>query len=169
MAPHFARLLDRTGRTALAIACALAASFVLACGGGDEPADEAASEPVVEQQGTREVTLPGTEDDPVKAVLAAGELPEGYPADIPPPPDAEPKNAMVIPNQGGLVTFLSESSRADVFAHFKKELAGQGWNLETEEDSLRSMIRATKSGRKANVTVAKGANGTEIAVTFEGS
>ena len=71
MAPHFARLLDRTGRTALAIACALAASFVLACGGGDEPADEAASEPVVEQQGTREVTLPGTEDDPVKAVLAA--------------------------------------------------------------------------------------------------
>lgn len=167
---NLGRRLSGFGRSAAAMGCALVLLSTLGCGGGDEASEDATgTATIVEEKGTREITLPGTEANPVRALLAAGELPEGYPADIPPPAGAEPKNAMIIPNQGGLVTFVSDMPRADVFEYFKKELAGQGWSLETEEDSLRSMIRAAKEGRKATVTVATGASSTEIAITFEGS
>ncbi|MGH0032360.1 MAG: hypothetical protein ACQGVC_21420 [Myxococcota bacterium] len=154
-------------RSALAGVCSLFLLALVACGGGDDSTGTEASTPT-EARGTRVVTLPGTEADPQKALLGTGEIPEGFPDDIPSPPESEPRNAMIIPNQGGLVTFVSQSSRADVFAHYKSEMSGQGWTVETEEDDLRSMLKAKKGKRTANVTVATGPDGTEVAVTFEG-
>jgi hypothetical protein len=171
MALDSGRTLSTRGRWLVVLACSAALLSTLACGGGDESAEEeSAASPMPKiEKGTREITLPGTEGDPVRAVVAAGELPEGYPSDLPPPAGSEPMNAMIIPGQGGLVTFQSKESREDVYEHWKKELPDQGWDIETEEDSLRYMIRASKSGRTAMVTVASPQGGTEFAVTFEGS
>lgn len=160
------------GRRLTALCAVLAVAGMLACGGGEESSSDTADTgaPVMEK-GTREVVLPGTEESPVRALIGTGELPDGYPSDIPPPSDAEPQNAMIIPEQGGLVTFVSGSSRKDVTNHFQSALAEQGWKLEApSEDEMRTTLKARKGLRKASVTVANGADGgSEIAVTFEGS
>lgn len=168
MAPNLGRIFGRLGRSALALACATVLLSALACGGGDEAADSAAT-PSAEKQGSELDLSGGAKKTPVKATISTGELPEGYPSDIPLPAGAKPGRGLVIPNKSGLVTFQTSSSREDIFSYYKTELPKQGWSVESEQDGLRSLVRGTKGDRKANVTISSGANGTEFAVTFEGS
>jgi hypothetical protein len=168
MALNLGRIFGRLGRSALVLTSALAMLSALACGGGDEAAKTSGT-PAAEAQSGGDLDLSGGAKASVKPVITTGELPDGYPADIPVPAGAEPDRGLLTPNQGGLVTFHTSSSQEDTFSYFKKELANQGWKVDSEQNDLRLLVRATKEGRKASITISSGANGTEYAVTFEGS
>lgn len=160
----------RSVRTVITIGVASLLLAALGCGsGGDEsstapPAAEAAT------PGTRQVVVPGTEANPKVAEVSTGELPEGYPKDLPAPPQSKPMNALLVPGQGGMVTFLSQASSDEVASHFKDALPAQGWTIDSAtNDERRTMIKASKGGREANVIIANGKRGTEIAITLKGS
>lgn len=166
MAPRYGRLF---------VPCVVAgfALLALACGGGGdeapEAADTASQAPFKVEKGIRELTMPGKQDESVTAFVGSGELPDGYPSDIPPPSGAEPHNVIVVPGQSGLVTFISDLSRDDVFAHYKNSLEAEGWQVETEENEQRALVKAVKGKRTASVNIAKGKSGTEIVVAFQES
>ena len=161
---HFARL----GPAVSGVASVALLALAVGCG-GEEAAQmappEAAVAPVEMVPGEYEVPMAGGE----VAMITAGELPKDFPSDLPVPPDSEPKNALFIPGQGGLATFTSTTSRADLVTYFKQELPSQGWSVDsTTPGKDRVTIKATKEGRTTNVMIASGVSGTEISIQVQG-
>jgi hypothetical protein len=137
------------GRSHIAWGSAFMLALALGCGGGDDSASpEGADAGTMTMDEMPEGTTPG-----VRPEVVTGELPDGYPTDIPPPPGAKPGTAIVVPGQSGLVSFTSDSSREDVFAHFKSELEAQGWSVESDENEKRVLVKAVKGDRKTSINI----------------
>jgi hypothetical protein len=154
-------------RTGLAIGAALPLAILLACGGEEAPTATTETTPPPAASATPPAaTPPGAAKAPREGLsVATGELPKGYPEDLPQPPAAEPQTSMMIEGQGGLITFLSTESTESVAEHFKKSLPEQGWQVaEVSGGPARSVIKATKDSRAVDVTVGKSPKGDGTAV-----
>ena len=164
---HFARL----GPAIFGIASVALLALAIGCGGGEEEGAQTASPapaaaPVEMEAGEYEVQMQGGK----VAKITSGARPDSLPADVPVPPDSEPKHALFIPGQDGLATFTSETPRADLVTYFKQEFPNQGWSIDsTSPGSDRVTITATKGGRTANVMITTSASGSEIAIRLQGS
>ena len=174
-----------TVSTRAAVAVLSLTMLFVAAGCGSDAGDEGASDtPAAAPQATtatpardlptpepgkRDVVMEAPGGAEAKASIATGELPDGYPSDLPTPPDATPAQSMLIPGHGGLVTFTTDASPNDVRDHYRQALPGEGWNI--AEDSAvaqRTTIRATKDDRTANVMITPGGQGSEVAIAIDG-
>lgn len=133
-------------------------------------AGKTASPLTMPEKGSREVTLKDEKGKETTAELSSGELPKGYPADLPSPPQSTPAQSLLIPGHGGLVTFVSKASRQDVIDHFKKSLPEQGWTIDsTTEHASQTLIKASKGARHANVSIEESSKGVEVGIALAGS
>ena len=160
-----------------AVGCA--ALLVLACGGGgDDSAEATAPETAAATtpgapatspaEGTQVITF-DEEGVAVSNFLPQGTLPNEYPSDLPPPPDAAAQKAMLIPEQGGMVNFRTNQSVDGVLEHYQSAMDGAGYSTKREDAPQRSVVKGEKSGRSVTVVANENAGGTDFVVTFEGS
>lgn len=138
-------------------------SVVVACGG-----EESTPAPAAEGGDAAKIEIPEGEavpDAPVQ--IETGQMPEGYPADLPTYPGAEPTSSMLAGGTGLLV--LSSKEPADaVFAFYEKELPAQGWSVdEAAADMMR--IQTSKGKQSATIKIGSAADHTEIAIVLSGS
>lgn len=160
----------RIAGIALAAACAALWIAATGCGGGEEPTESGTPAAAAPEKGSRQVTLPSGGEELQVANVTAGEMPGDFPDDIPTPEGAEPQMSMFIPGQGGMAVFLSSAPRNDLSDFFAQGLAGEGWDVDDpSEEEIRTVIKASKGSRTANVIVADGPDGSEIMVSVEGS
>lgn len=158
-------------RTSIAWLTAAALAAGVACGGDDDsppatpgtaPSESAA--PAETPPAATEVPAPsdarGAADPDLE--VTQGELPSGFPSDLPTYPGATPGTSVAVPGGGMLVTFDSDDSADTIGEFFRRELEGQGWEV---TDLAAGDFRATKAGRNARITVTEVAGApTRIAV-----
>ena len=140
-------------RTGIEFGTALLLVLLLACGGEEAPSPADTTPPA--PAATPEPASPPAAAMPSRDVeIATGELPKDYPADLPQPPSAAPQTSMLVPGQGGLITFTSSETSEAVVDHFKKTLPEQGWDVAgVTDEPTRSLIKATKDTRAVDVSV----------------
>jgi hypothetical protein len=155
-------------RTGFAIGAALPLALLLACGGDETPATPGETAPPAAAATPPAAQQPTPAKAPREGVsVATGEIPKGYPEDLPQPPSATPQTSMMVEGKGGLITFLSTESTEAVSEFFKTSLPEQGWQVaEVSGGPVRSVIKATKDSRSVEVTVGKSpkADGTAVMV-----
>ena len=154
--PGFQHVVATSGLACLALA--------LACGGEEAstPADAG------DAGGAAKIEIPVPEaEEPTVANIADGELPAGYPTDLPTFPGAETTTSMVIPGGTGLVVFSTKDPVEEVAAYYAKALVEQGWSVDTTSDDGMRM-HAQKDSRTATVSIDRVANQTEIAIVLGG-
>ena len=155
--PGFQHVVATSGLACLALA--------LACGG--EEASTPADAGDAGAAAKIEIPMPEAEE-PIMAEIAHGELPAGYPTDLPTFPGAETKTSMVIPGGTGLVVFTTKDPVEEVAAYYAKALVEQGWSVgETSDDGMR--MHAQKDSRTATVSIESADDETEIAIVLGGS
>jgi hypothetical protein len=137
----------------------LLAALALGCGGGDEPA--ATTTPGAAG------TAAGSAGEDIPAEIAEGELPKGYPSDVPIFPGSKPVTAMIV-GSSGLVILNSQATVAEVLAHFREQLPANGWTVDEATESP-ARVAAHKGTRSATISISEADGGTEIGVALEGS
>ena len=144
-------------------------SLVLACGGEESPAPAPAPEPTAADPAVPSTPAPPTPSaeapapGPDTGVVTEGVIPEGYPSDIPVYPGADPGPAMAMPG-GVFVTFESDDTVEAILAHYRAELANNGWTVQDSPDG--TGVDGTKDGRSVQVRARTAESGrSEIAVS----
>ena len=149
----------------------------LGCGSSEEeaaaPAATAAPVKIGDTPKNPEVVAAKRAAANAGAQIKQGELPEGFPTDLPVFPDSQPKTSMMV-GSSGLVVLSSPASIADVVAHYREELPSQGWTVDAVTESAsgtKATIRAHKDSRQTTVSInqAQGGSGTEIGISLKGS
>lgn len=155
-------------------------ALALACGSSEEEKAAATPSPAG-SQATPEVLNERHTPEKKAARLAAqtpaqikqGELPESFPSDIPVYPDSQPKTSMMV-GGSGLFLLTSTAPVADVLAHYREQLASQGWTVDGVTEGAggtKASVKAHKDTRQATVSItqAKDGAGTEIGIALKGS
>ena len=158
----------------------LGMSVALGCGSSDEPTAATPTETPTPAAGadapkkrSPEVIAAKRAEAGGDAQITRGELPEGFPSDVPMFPDAQPKTSMMV-GSSGLVVLTSNAALSDVLTHFREQLPSQGWTVDSVSEAAggtKATVKAHKDARSATVSLnqAKGGTGTEIGISLKGS
>lgn len=151
----------------------LAAALALACSAEEQaPAPPAAPEAAAGEPAT--AGLPAAAEAPTAApsgpVVArtvtpsgepfeaaygkAGQLPTGFPADVPLYGNARPLSSMASATHGTVVNLRSDDRPQQLFAWYRDQYARQGWQIEiAREEDARSTLVARKGNRVSSVVI----------------
>lgn len=107
------------------------------------------------------------------AQITRGELPDGFPSDLPIYPDAKPKTSMMV-GGSGLVVLDSSAPMGDVLSHYREELVSQGWTVDSVNEAAngtKASLKAHKDARSATISINQGKDGagSEIGIAVKGS
>ena len=134
----------------LRTAALLAATLLIACGGGTEDRGAVA-------QPTAKALYPPVE--------TSSHLPEGFPSDLPLYPGAKTTQG-ALRGDLRMATFETSASTKEVSEFYKRELLGKGWALEADvQMGGQTMVSGTKGKRTAGIMILEMKNGAQIVVT----
>ena len=143
------------------LAAALFAAF--ACGSEDS---SPTAPSVPEAKPTPSASTPKSPGASAEAALVEGEVPSGYPSDLPVYPGSMAGSSLSIPGDTMLATFKTDDAKDVVSEYLQKELSGSGWNVSKQGEAT---IEATKEGRMATFVIGSiEGGGTSIAVSTTG-
>ena len=167
----------------------IAALLLTACGGGDEPAKEAAADaaaqdeldavmeramadvppdqrPTIEQGEDGAFRYSGkTESGEAFDAQLGGDvtLPESFPDEIPMYPDSVPFSAMETGGGTAMVTVNSDDSEANIYEYYKEKLPAAGWQIDNEVNvGGGRILNATKGDQRAVVHIQDVDDGTRV-------
>lgn len=176
------RFPDRSTRSRLAraglLVCAIAlGSIAVACGNNEPetaapaatPAEPAAPAP---EAAPPAAAIPAPDEDEdeeaVPVVVTEGVIPEGFPSDVPIYPGASAGSSMTTPGLGVFATFDTDDAVEAILAHYRSELAKNGWSL--VDTAQGDGVDGTKGDRSLKLRARRNEeNRSEIAINVTGS
>ncbi|CAN5908204.1 hypothetical protein BH23ACT2_BH23ACT2_21710 [soil metagenome] len=157
-------LRTRATGAGLAVVLALGAA---ACGGGSSPeaaAERAIQDAVNEGMDDADVDVDlseggfTVEDGESSVAFGAGDLPDGFPSEMPIfDPDAQPIGAVSIVDEGEQrigVSFQVDASVDEVVGFYQRELPSNGWDVEESDQVSIPVLAVEGYGYTGGVTVA---------------
>ena len=173
------RFPDRSTRSRLAraglLVCAIAlGSIAVACGNNEPetpapaatPAEPAAPAP---EAAPPAAAIPEPDDEAFPdVVVTEGAIPEGFPSDVPIYPGASAGSSITTPGLGVFATFESDDAVEAILAHYRSELAKNGWSV--TDTAQGDGVDGTKGNRSLKLRARRNEeNRSEIAVNVTGS
>jgi hypothetical protein len=164
----------------------LAAFFLFACGGQEEPPEGAATQPGMENARTappppkpQPTVTPGEAGDEVRysGETASGEtyaaqlggdveLPANFPEDLPLYPNSVPFAAMETGGGTAIVALDANAKAPEVYEYYKQNLPSSGWIIENEMNiGAARMLTTVKGDRKAVLQIESTEKGARVSVS----
>lgn len=133
----------------------------IACGGEQRPAEGTPAPEPPPPTGPVTARTVAPEDEVFEAEKGReGQLPTGFPDDVPLYANARPLSSMATAEHGTAVSLHSSDPADAVFAWYREHYAQQGWTIEHESQSGgRSTVVARKGNRVSSVVI-QGVQGT---------
>jgi hypothetical protein len=148
------------GRFAMFALVSLTATALIGCGSGSESADSPGGQMPVASTSARSGAGQAEIPDP-------GQLPSGFPADVPLYPRAETEQGFADRAGSQFVTFNTGDSVDKVHAFYVEQLENEGWSV-TAYPRNDTRLGATKGDRVLTVMMSAVGGRTEIGLSLQG-